>query len=225
VKAGGASAVYSATAGESLSSIAQGLDASFASAGMSLSAQVVTSGGKSHLQIASSGYGSQQSFTVATGTSGELGISGSYAGTNVAGTIDGVAATGNGQILSAPVDNPTLAGLSLQVTTQGITSATTIGNYTYSPGVAQQLASLGSSLTSPGGQVTSQISSEQTQATGLNPEIASYQQMAKEEKTLLEQTYSQLDATLAGLQQQSSMLSSQMGGASSGGSSGGSSIA
>lgn len=220
VGSGGTTATYSVSAGESLSAIAKGLDAAFATAGMSLSAQVVSSGGSSHLQITSGGYGSSQSFTVATSSSGELGISGSFAGTDVSGTINGVTATGNGQVLSAPTTDPTLAGLSLQVTAQGITSATTIGSYTYTPGVAQALASLASSLTSPGGGVSSKISSEQAQATGLNPEIASYQQMANEERVLLEQTYSALDATLSGLSQQGSYLASQLGGQSGASSSG-----
>lgn len=214
VTSAGVTSTYSVTAGESLSGITQGLDAAFASSGSNLSAQVVASGGSSHLQIASSGYGSAQSFAVSTSSAGELGVSGNFAGTDVSGTIGGVAATGTGQILSVPVSNPTLAGLSLQVTSAGITSATSIGAFTYNPGVAAHIATLASSLTSPGGQITSQISSDQAQASQLNPQIASYQQIASEEKLLLEQTYSQLDATLAGLQQTSSLLSTQFAGAS-----------
>lgn len=214
VSVGSTKTTYQASAGESLSQVASGLDSAFAGAGLSLSAQVVTKSGSSYLEITSSGYGSQQSFT-ATESGTALGVAGTFTGTDVAGTINGVAATGSGQFLSAPTTDPTLAGLSLQVTATGITSATTIGTYTYTPGVAQQLSSLATSATSVSGLVTSEISSLHSQASGLDPQIASYQQIANEEKAMLEASFSQLDATLSGLKQQSSYLAAQLGGSSS----------
>ncbi|MGH9017721.1 MAG: flagellar filament capping protein FliD, partial [Acidimicrobiales bacterium] len=103
VALGSGSAEYSTTSGESLTDVAAGLNAAFASAGMSLSAQV-TNGGQ-QLQLTSDDYGSQTSFTVSStdSSAGTTGLAGTYTGTDVAGTINGVAATGQGQFLSAPL--------------------------------------------------------------------------------------------------------------------------
>ena len=118
---GGLSATYGVAAGESLEEVASGLNSAFASAELLLSAQVVTQGSASSLQITSADYGSSQSLSVTSSGSDELGLVGSFSGSDVEGTIDGVTATGDGQVLNSPVDDPTLAGLSLVVTTPGIT--------------------------------------------------------------------------------------------------------
>jgi flagellar hook-associated protein 2 len=218
VTMGSQSVSYQASAGETLSAVAQGLDQAFANAGLNLSAQVVSGPSGYSLQVTSAGYGSSQSFSVSESGS-DFGLAGGFSGTDVSGTINGVAATGNGQVLSAPTSDPVLAGLSLEVTVPGITSATTIGSYTYNPGVGQALDSVASNFTSPTGEVTSEINNLQQQSLSLNPEIAMYQQIANEEKAMLEAQFSQLDATLASLGQQSSYLASALGG-SSGSSSG-----
>ena len=214
VTSGSQQVSYQAAAGETLSQVASGLDQAFASAGLSLSAQVVSTSSGYALQVTSAGYGSSQSFSV-TESGSDFGLAGAYTGTDVSGTINGVAATGNGQVLSAPISDPTLAGMSLLVTVPGITSATNVGSFTYTPGVAQSLASLASAATAPTGDVSTQVSNLQQQSTGLDPEIAMYQQIANEEQQLLEAQFSQLDATLSALQQQGSYLSSALGGSSS----------
>ena len=205
---------YDAAAGETLSQVASGLDQAFASAGLGLSAQVVSTSSGYTLQVTSANYGFSQSFSVSEPGSA-FGLAGTYSGTDVSGTINGVAATGDGQVLSASVSDPTLAGLSLLVTVPGITSATDVGSFTYSPGVAQSLASLASATTAPTGVVTSEVNDLQQQSTNLGPEIAMYQQIANEEQQMLQAQFSQLDATLASLQQQGSFLSSALGSASS----------
>lgn len=214
VTVGGQSVSYQASAGETLSQVASGLDQAFASAGLGLSAQVVSTSSGYVVQVTSAGYGSSQSFTVSESGS-DFGLAGTFTGTDVSGTINGVTATGDGQVLSAPVSDPVLAGLSLLVSVPGITSATDIGSYTYSPGLAQSLASLASAATSPTGDVTTEINNLQQQSLNLDPEIAMYQQIANEEQQMLEAQFSQLDATLAALQQQGSYLSSALGGGSS----------
>jgi flagellar hook-associated protein 2 len=214
VTMGSQSVSYQASAGESLSAVAQGLDQAFAAAGLGLSAQVVSTSSGYALQLTSAGYGSSQSFSV-TESGSDFGLAGSFNGTDVSGTINGVVAKGNGQVLSAPTSDPTLSGLSLQVSISGITSATTVGSFTYSPGVAQALDSIASSLTGPTGGVGSEITNLQDQSLSLDPEIAMYQQIANEEQAMLEAEFSQLDATLAALDQQSSYLASALGGSSS----------
>jgi len=218
---GGSSVQVSTTAGESLSAIASAINQALASQNMALSASVVDNG--QQLELASSAYGSSASFSVSsTNTgSGTTGLAGStagtavtFTGTNVAGTIDGVTAQGSGQVLSLP-DNVSLpaAGLALTVTTPGITSSTNLGTFTYSPGIAQALSSLASSMSNAvNGQLTDTIDNLQQQSQGLTNQIDFYQQIAAEEHQLLTQQFSQLQVTLEKLQNQSTSLSSALAG-------------
>ncbi len=204
IAAGGTSIGYTTTAGESLASIAEGLNQLFAQAGMGMSAMVVNG---DQLQVVSSAYGSAASFTVsstntATGTTGLAGSgSATFTGTDIAGTINGQAATGTGQILSAN-------GLSLQVTASGITSATNIGTFAYQPGIAQQVSNFAQSMSSsPGGVLTQTIQNLNNQATGLNPQINYYAMLASQQKAVLEQTFSQLEVQLGTLKSEGNALS------------------
>jgi flagellar hook-associated protein 2 len=220
---GGQSVSYTTTAGEALSQIASGINQALASAGMAMSAQVVDSG--QQLQLASSAYGSAASFSVTTtntasGTTGLAGPSATagtpttFTGTNVAGTIDGVTATGNGQYLTVPTGaSSPAAGLSLQVTTPGITTSTNLGTLTYTPGIAQSLVTLADSLSNPvSGAISQTIKSLQTQSQGLTSQIDFYGNIAAEEQKMLTTQFSNLETVLAQLQNQSSSLSSALSG-------------
>ncbi|MHB1583557.1 MAG: flagellar filament capping protein FliD [Acidimicrobiales bacterium] len=217
ITSGGQTANYTTTTGESLSSVASGLNAAFSAAGLGLSAQLVGSG--TQLQITSAQYGSAQSFTVTstangsgtTGLGGAVGTPVTFTGTDVAGTINGVAATGDGQVLTAPASDPTLAGLAIQVTTPGISSATNLGTFTYTAGVAQQLASLAQTASNPGtGSISSAIAGLTNEATGLNSGIAMYQQMEASQQKVLQNEFATMEATLGTLKNESSLVSSQL---------------
>ncbi|HLI16014.1 MAG TPA: flagellar filament capping protein FliD [Acidimicrobiales bacterium] len=210
---------YAIGAGETLSQVASGLDAAFAASGLALSAQVVPNGSGSSLQVTSQLYGSSQSFTVAVSGTDELGLAAGspYAGTDVAGTIGGVAATGDGQVLAAPVSDPTLAGLSLLVTTPGITSSTPIGSFTYAPGLAQQVASLSAaSVAEPGGLLPAEVSGLEATDAGLASQITLQQQLVDQQQAALVQEFNSLEATLASLRAQGAYLANALGGTSFG---------
>lgn len=218
---GSHTATLTTTSGESLATIAASLNAGFAANGMSLTASTVTtSSGATQLELTSSAYGSAASFSVSSNNtaSGTTGLGGatantaaSFTGTDVAGTINGVAATGNGQVLAAPTSDPTLEGLSVLVTTPGISSTTSLGSLTYSPGVAQQLASLGDSATNAvNGSLTTAIQSLQNEATGLNGQIANYQQLESSQQTLLRNQFATMESTLGNLKNESSSISSSL---------------
>ncbi|HYA69496.1 MAG TPA: flagellar filament capping protein FliD, partial [Acidimicrobiales bacterium] len=115
IASGGQSVDYTTTAGQSLGSVAGGINEALASAGLPASAQVVAGG--TQLQLESNDYGAGATFSVTTsntgaGTTGLAGAAAAagtattFSGTDVAGTINGVAASGSGQYLSAPVDDP-----------------------------------------------------------------------------------------------------------------------
>jgi flagellar hook-associated protein 2 len=211
----GSSAVQvSTTAGESLSAIAQAINQALAQANMAMSATVVDSG--QQLELASSSYGSAASFSVTTtsSASGTTGLAGSFSGTDVQGSIDGVTAQGSGQVLSLPTTaSSPAAGLALTVAVPGISSATNLGSFTYAPGIAQSLSSLTSSMTNAvSGQLTETIDNLNQQSQGMTNQIDFYQNIAAEEQKLLTQQFSQLQVTLETLQNQSSSLSSALAG-------------
>jgi flagellar hook-associated protein 2 len=218
VSMGSDSAQYSTTDGESLTDVAAGLNAAFASAGMSLSAQVVNGG--QQLVLTSDDYGSQSTFTVASTNSatGSTGLAGTFAGTDVAGTINGVTATGQGQFLSAPLSDPTLAGMSVQVTTPGISTLTDLGSLTYQPGIAQSLTSLASAMSDPTkGEITQTVQNLQSQSTGLNSQIAFYANIVSQEQKMLLNQYATLEETIGNLKNQGSALTAELAQISSNG--------
>ncbi|MFC0081281.1 flagellar filament capping protein FliD [Aciditerrimonas ferrireducens] len=211
---GSSSVQVTTSAGESLSAIAQAINQALAQANMPMSASVVDSG--QQLELASSAYGSSASFSVtSTNTgSGTTGLAGTFTGSDVQGTIDGVTAQGSGQVLSLPDNaNSPAAGLALTVSVPGITSSTNLGTFTYSPGIAQSLVTLASSMTNAvNGQITETINNLNQQSSGLTSQIDFYQNIAAEEQKLLTQQFSQLQVTLEKLQNQSTSLSSALAG-------------
>lgn len=222
IGAGSASATFTTSAGQSLTSIATGLNSAFAAQGMKLTAQVVNG---NQLQVISSDYGSAASFTVSTTSTaaGTLGLAGaggsaSFSGTDVAGTINGVAATGTGQFLSAPATDPTLGGLSVQVTATGISSATAMGTITYTPGLAQSLSNIAHQYADPvSGSITQTVKGLQDQNIAINPQIVMYQQMYDQQQKLLMAKYATMEATLGGLKNQSTTLAGQLAKIAAGG--------
>lgn len=204
----GKSVQYTTYAGESLSQIATGLNQAFSGMGLQLGAQVASSG--TNLQILSDSYGSSQSFTVSsTNTaSGTTGLSGSFTGSDVAGTIGGQAATGAGQFLTASSGSP-LDGMMLQVTVPGITSSTNVGSFTYAEGAAARYSQLADSMSNPvTGQIGYVISGLHQDSQSLNPEISFYQQIASNEQQMLNQEFTTLLGMVSSLHNQSSFLTS-----------------
>jgi flagellar hook-associated protein 2 len=219
VSSGGGEASYSVQSGQTLSEVASGLDSAFAAAGLALSAQVVTNGSGSSLQITSSDYGAAASFSVAGSGGDPLGIvsAKAFSGTDVAGSINGVTATGSGQVLTAPEDDPRLAGMALMVQTAGVSSTETLGSYDYSPGIAQSLASLASAAVASGsGEVATTISSLQSTSSTLGDQISVEQELVVQQEQALTQEYSNLESTLTSLKSESSFLTSTFGSSASG---------
>lgn len=219
---GSTSVNYTTTAGQSLSSVAAGINAALAQGGLAMSAQVINGG--TQLQLSSSSYGSGASFNVTTtntasgttglaGPSAVAGTASTFTGVDVAGTIDGAAATGVGQFLTVPITaNSPAAGLSLLVTATGITSSTNLGNLTYSPGIAQSLSSVADGLSNATtGSVTQTINGLQNQIQGITTQIGFYGNIAAEEQKMLTTQFATLQTTLSTLQNQGNSLSSALG--------------
>jgi flagellar hook-associated protein 2 len=207
---GGSTITYTTSAGQTLASITQGLNASFAANGMQLSAQVVNG---NQLELRSDAYGSGTTFDVSsTGGAGGLGLTtGNVAGTDVAGTINGVTATGSGQYLTAPSSDPTLGGMQLRITASGISSATDLGTFTYTPGVAQTISNVSDAMSDPvTGGITQTIKGMQQQSSALTPQINFYTAMMSAQQKVLMAQYATLESTLGTLKNQSSSLASEL---------------
>ncbi len=124
----------------------------------------------SDLQLTSNSYGSLSQVAInslGSGITGSgLSVATGTAGVDVAGTINGVAATGVGQTLTGAKGDPS-AGLSVEVL-GGSTGAR--GSVTYVVGVAQQLSTALTNMLGSNGAFTSQVNAYNGQVTQINQE-------------------------------------------------------
>ncbi len=219
ITSGSASATYAASAGESISNVISGINASMAAAGIGVSASLVGTSGAYNVQLSSADYGSAATFSVGASGTDQFGLTtggSTYSGKDVVGTINGVAATGIGQTLTLDSSGNPADGLVLQVTTPGITSATTLGSVGYSPGFAQSLANLSEQATlSPGGMISSTITGLNNTLNGVAGEIAVQQQLVNTQKKMLTQEFTKMEEALAQLNSISKFLSESSSFASS----------
>ena len=196
----GASTVnYTTSANESLATIASQLNQSFAGAGLGLAASVV---GGTQLQVASQSFGSAATFSVTTtnGAAGTTGLAGGFTGMDVAGTINGTAAVGSGQTLTAPIAAP-FDGVSFTVTAAGIVSITSVGTYNYQPGLAAAFSTLANISAGVGtGWIGNTITGLQNQSASDATQITSYQNEANSAQQALAQQYATLAGTISSMQ-------------------------
>ncbi|GAC1433792.1 MAG: hypothetical protein NVSMB6_31260 [Burkholderiaceae bacterium] len=127
-------------------------------------------------------------------------------GVDVSGTIDGFAATGRGQTLTAPTQGPS-SGLQIQVTGGTVGARGTIN---FSRGYAVQFDDFANRISGVGGSLESRTK-------GLNSSIASVQKSEASESSrliskeaFLRKQYSALDIKLSSLSNMSSYLSQQL---------------
>ncbi len=206
-------------AGESIADIVNGMNTALAAAGIDASAALVGSAGTYQVQLASAAYGSAATFQVAASGSDQLGlISGgsTYTGTDVAGTINGLAAVGSGQYLSSYNSGDNADGLVVQVTTPGITSATALGTVTYAPGFGQGLAHIAATASlAPNGIIPVTIAGLQGTLAEVGSEISMQQQLVATQQAALTAEFTNMETTLSRLQSESSFLNQAFGGGSS----------
>ncbi len=224
VTGGSATATYAATAGESVADVVSGMNSVLAAAGIDASAALLGSPGAYQVQLASASYGSAASFGVTTSGSDQLGLTtngATYTGTDVAGTINGLAAVGSGQDLSSYNTGDNADGLVLQVTTPGITSATSLGTVSYAPGFAQALAHIAKTASlAPDGIIPVTIGGLQGTLAEVGSEISMQQQLVATQQAALTTEFTNMETTLAHLQSESSFLNQAFGSGSSSSSSG-----
>jgi flagellar hook-associated protein 2 len=197
---------YDATAGESAASVAAGLQAATTAAGLPLA---VAEGGGG-IEVTHTDVGTFNAFSVAwDGTNWT-----DHAGTDIAGTIDGVAALGSGRRLASPLGQPGSGGLVVDVAGSGTGP---VGTVECSAGIAQRLASVAASATDlVDGTLTTAQDAGKRQITDFDEQIASYTLRLDAYQAGLQQQFATLETTLSTLKNQSSWLASQLGSLGSG---------
>lgn len=219
VTSGSATATYAAAAGESVADVISGMNSALAEAGIGASAALTGTAGAYQVQLTSAAYGSGATYSVAASGTDQLGLTSSgttFSGIDVAGTIDGVAATGFGQDLSLLASSDPANGLVVAVAATGITTSTTLGTVDYAPGFAQGLAHLAkTSSLAPNGMIPETIAGLQGTLSEVNSEIGMQQQLVATQQAALTQEFANLEQTLAKLQSTSTFLNSASGGSTS----------
>jgi len=207
----GTTVSYTSANNDTLASIATGLNNAIAAAGLGLS--VTTASGGTQLVVKSTAYGSASSFDIMSTRTGSGLVSTAntwqtHAGTDVAGTVNGVTFTGAGQLLSAPTSDTTLGGLILKVTS---TTTGAHGTYTYNASVAQRLAATANQAIDPTtGNLSLLITGRQASVTTLNQEISDYDVRLQLRQTELQRQFSSLETSLGTLRDQGNYISSQL---------------
>jgi Flagellar capping protein len=204
-----ATASVSLATGDDITAIVDKLNAAFAAQRMSVTAEATVDG---QLAIKSNGYGANArlSFSYDTGAANalaQLGITaGSVAGTDVVGTIDGVAATGVGQTLTGAAGTPA-GGLSILATG----GAPYSGSITYSLGMAGGMSNLADAIARSGdGLVADMTESIQSQIDSLTARSTDIQARLDQRRTTLTQQFTKMESALAVLQAQSTTLANQI---------------
>lgn len=225
VTSGSSSATYAASAGESVANVISGLNSALAASGIGVSASLVGASGAYQVQLGSAAYGAGASFSLSASGPDQLGLTTSgtsFAGVDVAGTIDGQLATGVGQTLSLADQGDPANGLTLEITTPGITTVTSLGTVDYDPGFAQGLANLAEqSSVTPDGQIADTIAGLNSTLENVTQQIALQQQLVNTQQATLTTEFTNMEKSLTQLKSESSYLSDESSTASSSSSSSG----
>ncbi len=139
---------------------------------------------------------------------GESGAGQGMPGLDVAGTINGEAATGNGQMLSLNSKTSTNAakGLSILCTATGPMAATKV---IYTRGIGAALRDLLSNMTSTTGAITTAQNGINDQISDLDKSIADMETRLADQEARLYNQFNSMEAQLAKLQSQGNYLASQ----------------
>lgn len=161
------------------------------------------------LRLTSSEYGTASTFTLSGATAAaRLGVTeGTYAGTDVAGTIGGLAATGAGQVLTGDADLTT-EGLAVRYT--GSTTGS-MGSVSYVLGVTGNIDRIIEPYVRIGdGVIASQMTFIDTSVEKLNKRVDDTEARIELRRLSLEQQFIRMEESLSMLNSQGTWLSGQI---------------
>lgn len=204
LRVGSTTVLVDVTAGQSASQIIDALNAALTENGLDLVAEVDGTG----LRVRANDWGSEGDFELNTDVLG-AGTWDAVAGTDVAGTIGGTAATGLGRRLSiaTTADDPA-AGLAIDVV-GGASGA--VGSFTYQPGIAARIVELATVVTdTDDGVLTSAKASFDRRVKDYTDQMTRLEDRLSVREINLRRQYSNLQTLLSNLQNQGTWLSSQI---------------
>ncbi|HET7275510.1 MAG TPA: flagellar filament capping protein FliD [Longimicrobiaceae bacterium] len=195
---------YVVAEGATIDSVVAGLESLFGLNGMSVNASNI--GGA--LSLSTGSYGSSSSITLSGSALAGLGMTaGTYTGSDVQGTIGGLAATGSGQILSA-VDGGVTEGLSIIFRGSTARSAGTIA---FAKGLGGMMEAVTEAMTDPvDGTIQSHVDGLETSMDSLNSRVATIEAQLERHRVSLIQQFTRMEVMLSQLQSQGSWLTSQI---------------
>ncbi len=201
IRRGGIVASYELLAGDTADDAIAGLQAAIDEAGLGL----LVSHDGSAVTVTAGDVGSSGSFDVAwDGATWYAAL-----GTDIAGTIDGVPATGSGRTLTAGTGSPYQG---LAVTYDGVDLGA-VGSVSYEPGLAQRLVSTVATSRAPqGGALTSSSTMRQARIDTLTRSIEAYDRRLVGREAQLRAQYAALEVALGKLQSMGTWLSGQLAG-------------
>jgi flagellar hook-associated protein 2 len=168
------------------------------------------------LVIQARNYGSASSFTVVSDQAASANNSGigtdtiEAQGQDVAGTINGESATGQGQFLTGNSGNPNTAGLQIRVMA---TAPGTYGAVIFTRGVADQIRQYAKSVTDiVNGDLTIANNTLQDQIKALDEQMQAIRDEVSRREQALRQQFASLERALSQMQSQSMRLAAMMGG-------------
>jgi flagellar hook-associated protein 2 len=168
------------------------------------------------LVIQARNYGSASSFTVVSDQAASANNSGigtdtiEAQGQDVAGTINGESATGQGQFLTGNSGNPNTAGLQIRVMA---TAPGTYGAVIFTRGVADQIRQYAKSVTDiVNGDLTIANNTLQDQIKALDEQMQAIRDEVSRRELALRQQFASLERALSQMQSQSMRLAAMMGG-------------
>jgi flagellar hook-associated protein 2 len=200
VRVGGTTVSYAVKNGDTRADVAAGLNAAFASANLALQA----SDTGSDVSIASVNYGDNATFD-ADWDDGNGYVTST--GQDVAGTINGLAATGSGQQLMVPFTDQTIGGLALKITA---TSIGDLGDFHYQPGIAQRTQTAVRGATDLiSGYITSSENDLKARIKFINDEVTQMELRVTQYEATLRRQFATLETTISSLRTQGDWLTQQ----------------
>lgn len=159
------------------------------------------------LTLTSSNYGSTSSVTIngGNGASNLFGTPVQTGGLDVAGTINGQSATGNGQLLTSTVGDSNGLSISIQGSTTG-----SRGTVSYTQGMSSIFSSMLTSMLSTNGALASETKQFNTNISDIQKRIDALNARIAVDQANLTNQYAKLDAMLGSMNSLSSYLTQQL---------------
>lgn len=166
------------------------------------------------IRVVDSAYGTASTFTVSS-TGGGFGLSGTHTGQDVAGTIDGVAGTGKGRILTIDSDGATVDGLVLRLAaTQAEVDAAggslALGTVTLTQGLAGRMSAEIAEFEGTTGHIQRTRDGIESDHTLLGERIDRLEVRLKTKEASLVRMFSAMEAAMGRLTSQGNWLAAQL---------------